>query len=131
MKTVPLVLALLIGLSGCDAAKELGAQVGKSSDQSPMTLVLKPGYKMLVDGQPAPVFGYQKCPPGDKGMRDLVGSDPDEGKPICIVISPDTQTVSVRVELRDGLSEEVWTVEHSGDRTMLRRADGSYLSAAK
>lgn len=131
MKHVPLVLALLLGLSGCDAAKELGAQIAKSSNQAPMTLVFKPGFKMLVDGQPAPIFGSQKCPPGDEGMSALVGPDPDEGKPICVVIAPDTKTVSVTVGLPKGPSVETWTVERSGDRTMLRRADGSYLAEAK
>jgi len=32
--------------------------------------------------------------------------------------------------LPSGPVEEVWTVERSADRTVLRRADGSYLAAA-
>lgn len=131
MKYVPFVLALALNISGCDAAKELGAQVAKSPDRAPTTLVFKPGYKMLVGDQPAPVFGSQECPPGDEGMRALMGPDPDEGKPICVVIAPDTETVSVTVGFPEGPSVEIWTVERSGDRTMLRRADGSYLAAAK
>lgn len=131
MKNVPLVMALAFALSGCDAAKELGAQAAKISNQAPMTLVIKPGYKMLVGGQPAPVFGSQKCPPGDKNMRELVGPDSDEGMPTCIVITPDTETVSVTVGFPNGPSAETWTVERSGDHTMLRRPDGSYLAEAK
>ena len=42
-----------------------------------------------------------------------------------------TSRLSVLVGLKDGTTREIWTVEHSGDRTMLRRADGSYLAAAK
>jgi len=131
MKYIPLVLVLALSLSGCDAAKELGAQVARNSDHPPMTLVIKPAYKMLVGGQPAPVFGSQKCPPGDKKMRALVGPDPDEGMPKCVVIAPDTKTVSVTVGLPNGPSVETWTVERSGDHTMLRRADGTLLTDAK
>lgn len=35
------------------------------------------------------------------------------------------------VGLPKGPSVETWTVERSGDHTMLRRADGSYLAEAK
>ncbi|MFL1449440.1 hypothetical protein ACI77O_13665 [Pseudomonas tritici] len=131
MKHVPLILALALSLSGCDAEKELGSQVGKSSDHAPITLFIKPGYKMLVSGQPAPVFGSQKCPPADTDMWKLVGPDSDEGMPTCIVIAPDTETVSVTVGFPKGPAAENWTVERSGDRTMLRRPDGSYLAEAK
>ncbi|WP_147464699.1 hypothetical protein [Pseudomonas cannabina] len=132
MKTVPLLLVLALGLSGCDAAKEQGANVTKNSDRAPMTLVFKSGYKMLVDGQEVPIFGKDECPPANTNvMTSIFGPDPDDGQRTCVVIAPDTKTVSVSVGLSEGPADETWTVERSGGRTMLRRADGSYLAAAK
>ncbi|WP_434676671.1 hypothetical protein [Pseudomonas sp. D3-10] len=119
MKLIPLVMALAFTLSGCDAAKEIGAQFVEKVSGHPV--VVQPGYKMLVNGRAAQVFGKDECPP----------SSPDEGKRLCIVIAPETKTVPVTVVLPSGPVDEVWTVERSADRTMLRRADGSYLAAAK
>lgn len=121
MKFIPLVMALAFTLSGCDAAKEIGAQLMEKAPGHPVTVVVQPGYKMLVNSQTAQVFGKDECPP----------SSPDEGKRLCIVIAPETKTVPVTVVLTGGSVDEVWTVERSADRTMLRRADGSYLAAAK
>jgi hypothetical protein len=119
MNHLPLVLALAFGLSGCDALKEISDQFVVKAPGHPM-VVVEPGYEMLVDGQAAQVFGKDKCPP------------PDEGKRLCIVIVvPETKTVPVTVMLPGGPVDEVWTVERSADRTMLRRADGSYLAAPK
>lgn len=132
MKNVPLLLVLALGLSGCDAAKELGAKVVQNSDHAPMTLVFNSGYKMLVDGRQVPIFGKNECPPANtNAMTSIFGPDSDEGKRSCVVISPDTKTVLVTVGLSDGPTDEIWTVERSSERTMLRRADGSYLGAAK
>jgi hypothetical protein len=122
MKHVPVVLALTFALSGCDVAKKIGAQFeAKVPGHEPATVVVQPGYKMQVNGQAAQVFGKDECPP----------SRSDEGKRLCIVITPETKTVPVTVVLPGGPVDEVWTVERSADRTMLRRADGSYLAAAK
>ncbi|HBO7964372.1 TPA: hypothetical protein L5C46_002829 [Pseudomonas aeruginosa] len=121
MKFMPVVMALALTLSGCDAAKEIGAQFVEKVPGHPMTVVVQPGYKMLVNDQAAQVYGKDECPP----------SSPDGGKRLCIVIAPQTRTVPVTVVLPGGPVDEVWTVERAADRTMLRRADGSYLAAAK
>jgi hypothetical protein len=133
MKYAPVVFAFAFGLSGCDAAKDFGAQVAKAAPaHAPMTLVFRSGYKMIVDGREAPILGKDVCPPANsKFMTSIFGADFEDGKRSCIVIAPETETVSVTVGLPEGPTDEVWTVERSGDRTMLRRADGSYLAAAK
>lgn len=133
MKIVPLLLVLALGLSGCDAAMELGAQVAKiAPEHEPITVVIHSGYKMVVNGRAAPIFGKDQCPPANSDfMTEIFGSDPDAGQRSCIVIAPDTKTVSVTVGMPDGPTAEIWNVERTGDRTMLRRADGSYLAAAK
>lgn len=55
----------------------------------------------------------------------------DEGQHACVVISPDTKSVDVLVGFPDSPARETWIVERDGDRTMLQRADGSYLTEAK
>lgn len=128
MKKSALTLVAALSLSGCDAMQDLGSSVAKAyPEHAPMTLVIHSDYKMLVGGQQAQVFGSDVCPPAD----NLFGSDPDEGTRSCVVITPETKTVSVTVQLSEGPSKESWTVERSGDRTMLRRADGTLLAAAK
>lgn len=112
------LLASIPFLSGF-IKKDEGAQFVKKVPGH--LVVVQPGYKMLVNGQAAQVFGKDECPL----------SSPDEGKRLCIVIASETKTVPVTVVLPGGPVDEVWTVERSADRTMLRRADGSYLAAAK
>lgn len=132
MKHVALALALALSVSGCDAVKELGETVAKTvPDHAPMTLVFQSGYKMLVGGKPAPIFGTDECPKADKFLKVLFGPEPDEGQRACVVIAPDTTSVDVLVGFAGGPARETWTVERDGNRTMLRRADGSYLTEAK
>ncbi|KZN20646.1 MULTISPECIES: hypothetical protein [Pseudomonas] len=132
MKHLPLVIALALGLSGCDLVKELGAKVAKAyPEETQMNLVIHSGYKMLVGGQAVSVFGMNDCPPADKNMKAIFGASPDEGSRSCIVIAPKTKTVSVIVSFPEGPSAETWTVEWSGNRSTLRRADGTFIAAAK
>lgn len=136
MKYPALCIALAVCLSGCDAANDLATRVGKVAQPNvgthePMTLVIKSGYKVIVGGRPASIFGRDTCPPSNtKFMTALFGPSADDGTSSCVVIAPDTKTVVVTVGTPDGTTDEVWTVERSGDRTMLRRADGSPIAAA-
>lgn len=129
MKALLIALGLASALSGCDAANELAAKVAQ--DQRPMTLGFHSGYKLNVGGQSAPVFGTDKCPPADPVWEKIFGSDPDADKQTCILIPPNSKQVSVTVGLPTGLTAEVWNVERSGDRTMLRRGDGTLIVDAK
>jgi hypothetical protein len=134
MKHAVIALVVAFGLSGCDAAKELGSAVSKTMDDNKshqMTLVIPSGYKMIVGGQQAKVYGAEECPPASDFVKFLFGPDPDEGVKSCVVIAPDTKTVTVTVGLPSGASKETWAVERKDDRVMLRRADGSLLAASE
>ena len=63
-------------------------------------------------------------------MKVLFGPDPNAEQRACVVVAPDTSSVDVLVGFADGPARETWTVERDGNRTMLRRADGSYLTDA-
>lgn len=125
MKALLIALVVAGALSGCDAANELAAKVAQ--DQPPMTLAISSGYKLNVGGHPVPVFGTEKCPPVDPFWEKIFGSDPDADKKTCILITPNAKQVSVTVGLPTGLTAEVWSVERSGDRAMLRRGDGTLI----
>lgn len=132
MKYAALCIALVACLSGCDAANDLAARVAKDSGaHEPMTLIFKSGYKVIVGGKPASVFGKDPCPGNTKIMTAIFGTSADDGTRSCVVIAPDTKTVAVTVAMRDGTTDEIWTVVRSGDRTMLQRADGTFIAAAK
>lgn len=131
MKYMSLLTILTVVLSGCDVATDLGIKIATAYPFKTPNLVLSPGYKMKVGKEVAPVFGNGECPSADKSMRMLFGPNPDEGQLTCIVIAPETKEVFVTVGLREGATREIWKVERSGGRIMLRRADGSYLASAK
>lgn len=86
------------------------------------TVVVTPGYKMLLGGKSVPVFGDQPCARVD-GSR-LQGAN-------CLVIDKDTASVQAQFVLDGKMATEVWTVERpSPDRTLLRRPNGDYVVRA-
>jgi hypothetical protein len=129
MKRMTLVFLAVLSLSGCkEEMKEIGAQFEKlAPDREPMTIVIWPNYKVMVGGKTAMVFGSDICPPTESFFS---GQNPSSGKPECIVITPETTSVLVKVWLPEGDTAEVWSVERSADRMMLRRRDGSLIGAA-
>lgn len=133
MKSFILALAALTILSGCDAANDAISQIVK--EDQPMTLVFNAGYKVQLDGKVVPIFGNDVCPSADKLMRLLFGPEPDEGQRSCVVVAPETKTVNVLVgsvdrPMQEAWIAETWAVERDGEKTMLRRADGSYVLPA-
>lgn len=133
MKHAVIALVIALGLSGCDAMEKVGSYAIKMMEDKDnphqTTLVIHSGYPMIVGGQQAEVFGRDKCPQAGKSF---FSTDVDEAVMSCVVIAPDTPTVTVTVQLPSGvLKEETWTVERKEDRVMLRRADGSLLAAAQ
>lgn len=132
MKRMTLVLLAALSLSGCDMAKDVATKVGSEfaklmPDREPMTIVFWPNYKVMVGGTSAGIVGNEVCPPPEFYIGDL---DPAVGKPLCTIITPETTSVLVQVLLPERLSIEVWSVERSADRTVLRRADGTLIGAA-
>jgi hypothetical protein len=132
MKRMTLVLLAALSLSGCDIAKDMAVRVGTefaklSPDTERMTIVFWPYTKFMIGGKPAMVVGNEICPPVTTFFGDV---DPAVGKPLCTFVTPETKSVLVQVLLPESLSVEVWSVERSDDRTVLRRADGSLIGAA-
>lgn len=134
MKNTILAFAALFFLTGFDDAKEALSDIVK--DDRPMTLIINPGTKVQLDGNVVPIFGNDFCPSADKVMKALFGQEPHAGQRSCVVIAPETQTVHVMVggddrPLQERWTVETWTVVRDGDKTMLRRDDGSYVKPVK
>ena len=132
MKRITLVLLAALSLSGCDMAKDMAVKVGTefaklSPDTEPMTIVFWPYTKFMVGGKPAKVVGNAFCPPVNTFFGDV---DPAVGKPLCIVVTPETTSVLVTAWFPEAASAEVWSVERSADRVVLRRGDGGLIGAA-
>lgn len=115
-------------LAGCDLVSEVGHKVAAlAGHNEPITLVIPPGYRVNIAGVSTPMFGFDKCPPPDETQRKLFNSGPVASEPICTVIKPDAATVEVLVGLPGGPERETWSVERAGDKTRLKRPDGTLV----
>lgn len=97
-------------------------------------LVLKPGYQVLLDGHPSPIFGADVCPQEvDPQKAFWLGGRPDE-LPMkgCVIVEP--TTTEVRVLLSPHVTE-VWKVVHTQRDgfpvTLVLRPNGDYIAEAK
>jgi hypothetical protein len=128
--------ALAASLAACDfhqAGTRLHQWAGLAA-HSP-TIVLPPGFKVILAGQTAFVSGFEECPKADPAMAALFGSAPRQDG--CVVVRKDAAAVDVHVALGGRLLRERWTIERSSasgsapfDRTHLRRPDGSLVQQA-
>jgi len=131
MKFLPLLIIIAFGISGCDNAKQDAIKaVQNASNQTATTLMIAPGYKVNIDGHPVPISGTDDCQLTAKNGVSL-GDTEGQTSRSCIVIKPDTKAVQVQVGLASGSVSERWTVVHSGESTLLQRADGSYVEYAR
>lgn len=132
MKLLAAVALSVLGLSGCDITRDLGEEVERAARlAAPQTIVIGPGQKAWIDGRALSFSGVQPCPYRQGLDRLLPGQDFNEGSMSCVIITPDTTEVTVRVVMPGGISQQVWSVERGRDQTRLRREDGAYLAAAR
>lgn len=119
MKGTFFTVAVLALLTGCDGARELAAKV--AGDGKPTTLAIRAGYQVQIDGKAVPIYGTSACPPAGELTLTLFGPGPDEGNRTCVVVGPETKTVTVLIGGGAIPQPETWLVDH----------DGSYIVAAK
>ncbi|MFM0416971.1 hypothetical protein [Paraburkholderia aromaticivorans] len=97
-------------------------------------LVIKPGYRVLIDGRPVPIVGNDECPrERDAQNAFSLGGRPDDTPAMgCVVVGPTTKEVHVRV---NSSFLEVWKVVHQERGgfpvTLLVRPNGDYIAEAK
>lgn len=126
-----------LGLTGCDAAKELGTNLYKQFPDAivPITIAMVPGYKVNVDGLTFPIYGTETCPSAVTAKVFILGGGydyPGQGTAACVVIEPGTEKVVVRRVMDGALVVEVWRVEREGGETIrLWTADSKPVGAAK
>lgn len=130
-----LILACLLTLAGgaqADVTADLKNWFMANAEKSHMaeTVVVAPGFKMLISGKAAPVFGNQPCPRADGVRVWFFGGDPQGGSG-CMVIEKNTASVQAQFVLDGKKVAEVWAVERRApDQTLLRRPNGDYLAQA-
>lgn len=124
-------MIIAFGISGCDNAKQDAIKaVQNASNQTATTLIIAPGYKVNINGHPVPISGSDDCLTTAKDVFSL-GDTKGLTSRSCIVIKPETKAVLVQVGLAGWPVSERWTVVHSGETTLLQRADGSYVEYAR
>lgn len=127
-------LAALALLCGCEAAERVAASAIASAPEP--VLVLRPGVKVLMDGEPVAVVGADRCPEQDGMMRALFGAEPLAGEPGCMVLSDDRKHVEARFRGNDGrMVVEQWAILRTQGptglpRTSLQRPNGSPVISA-
>lgn len=108
-----------------------------TSEHEPV-LVIGPGYKVIINGSPTPIFGIDECPTDDPIMEKVFGPSPLKGNHNCIVLEKDRADVLVRFPTDKGVQEERWAIVRSQTEkfgltlpaTGLRRPDGSMVVLA-
>lgn len=99
MKFLPLLVIIAFGISGCDNAKQDAIKaVQNASKQTATTLMIAPGYKLIIDGHPVPISGTDDCQLTTKNGV-ILGDTESQTSRSCIVIKPDTKAVQVQVGL--------------------------------
>lgn len=116
-------------LAGCDQVKQLAtitADVAMADE--PITLVFAPGSEVTIDAKPVRIFGFDACPEQQPAMTRFFGPAPTDGSAGCVVVTPKTTSVRVRLALNAGPVIEQWAVHRDDqhqDRVYLKRPDGS------
>lgn len=136
MKSKLAALGVMVVLAGCGAAID---RVGQTIAGNDPIIVIAPGYKVFIDGQATPIFGFDECLNTNSTVGKLFGDSPDAGSHDCIVIENERQSVQVRFMSSTGvLANEKWQIVReqgtTGDRhylrTSLKRPNGSLVVAS-
>ncbi len=91
MKKSTIIAALLIAnVAGCDISNYVDTNI---------PVAFAPGFEIEVDGQPVNVVGRDQCP---DQMYIRSG---------CLVVTPESETVHVQVNMQGTLADEIWVVE--------------------
>lgn len=120
------VLALLgISLFACLPAhavsfSETLAEIDSLTEQAPMTI--NPGAEFEIEGKRVRVFGNEPCPDPSRVLVYYIGT-PSSGSG-CVMIQPDTKNIIVQRKTEQGLTPEVWRVEHAEGTYSLWTKDG-------
>ena len=133
VKTAAQTSAFALLLTGCDFMAAVGSKalaLSGFAHSQPATLVMAPGYRVSINGQSVPIFGFDKCPPPDEAVGKIAGAEALAGQSICVVIKPGALSVEVLAGFPDRPEREKWTVEREGDITRLRRPDGGLVVPA-
>ncbi|MBB5546598.1 hypothetical protein A8H39_01900 [Paraburkholderia fungorum] len=102
-------------------------------------IVLRPGFKVAVDGHARAVIGFVPCPEDPRPWKDYwLGGPPTDSERSgafgCVVVAPDTTSVHVRYLTSGTPAEEIWTVEHREYKdmpvTVAKRPNGEYVLPA-
>lgn len=101
-----------LALSGCDQAMDVAETVVGKHDMPSPTLVLPPGYKIVINGQDIPIHGFDECPRQDDLMSKIFGPTLNEGNMNCVSLSEERLTVPVRLFFSEGYVDEKWEIIH-------------------
>ena len=111
----------LLALAGC---QDVVKNFEEIASEKTISLIIAPGYRVVANSESAMVFGFENCPENHPIMQQVFG---DSAKSSCVVITPETKKVLVRLIFNDKILTEEWNVVREKEKKLiyLTRPDGS------
>lgn len=137
--------SVLVALAGCSPIQIMDASSFVSENLVPnyikeqteeisskMTYVIGSENKFLINETPVQIFGSDICPSNDPLMVPFFGDTLDAGKRECIVITPKTHKVKVKMYANNQFTDNELIVMREGKgRTYLKTSDGHFVEDYK
>ncbi|WP_390240930.1 hypothetical protein [Vibrio sp. R78045] len=123
MKLKSLLMLALVQplLSACDLIDDYSEMV--SAQMADITIYIPPVTELQIDaGEIGYVHGFEECP--DESVNWLFGSSQSVASNNCIKITPETESIKVRVTNDQVNLIETWGVSRSDDAVSLIRPNG-------
>lgn len=120
IKILTLVIALPL-LSACDVVGSYSEMV--RTQVADTTFYILPATELqIADNEISHVYGFEECP--RESVKWLFGNSPSVTDSNCIKLTPETNSVKVRVVNDQVDVIETWNVSRIGDAVSLTRPSG-------
>lgn len=121
MKSILTLAIALPLLSACDLVDDYSEMV--STQMADITIYISPVTELQInDSEVGYVYGFDECPRESESW--LFGNSQSVTNHNCIKITPETESIKVRV-MNDQLNQiEIWDISRVGDAVSLTRPNG-------
>ena len=117
-RTLTTAAAIVIAITGCGPVSEVAME---SVALAQPEVIVHPGYKVIIDGEPTAIFGPDDCKVTGK-------AESEQG---CIVLNGLRESVLVSFNTPKGLVKEEWRIVHGANTAHFQRPDGGHVASAQ
>lgn len=143
MRNIARFLAVTVATALLSACGQIMDQAAEMAIQHDPALVIRPGYKVDIDGKPTEIVGEDVCPRNSgKALPEFfyIGGIPLDGERDCIILAKDRSEVVVhfadtanRKQITEHWTIVRWIDDRGGHKfpvTGLRRPSGAVIQAS-